>query len=194
MTKDILSEIFTRIRNAIYVKQDRVEVPSTRITRSLANILFQEGLLREVLTSSPSLIKQERKSSMFLRLKYFGVENTSVINNLHRVSRSSLRIYVNRKEVCKILDSSSLAILSTSQGLITDREARYRKLGGEFICLISLLMKVRSSVKKLCGRCRLIRRRNKVLVICSIAKHKQRQGLSFYLFVLIYGEFCFENS
>lgn len=183
MVKDILSEIFTRIRNAIYVKQVGVEVPSTRVTRSLANILFQEGLLREVLTSSSS-VKQRQKSFMFLRLKYYGTKNRSVINNLRRVSRSSLRIYVNYKEVHKILDSSSLVILSTSQGFITDREARYRKLGGEFICFISLFMKVRSSVKKLCGRCRLIRRRNKVLVICSIAKHKQRQGLFFFYFNL----------
>jgi small subunit ribosomal protein S8 len=179
MAKDTLSEMLTRIRNAIYVKQVGVEVPSTRVTRSLANILFQEGLLREVLISSS--VKQRKKSSMFLRLKYYGTENVSVINNLRRVSRSSLRIYVNHKEVRKILDSSSLAVLSTSQGLITDREARHRKLGGEFICLITLFMKVRSSVKKLCGSCRLIRRRNKVLVICSIAKHKQRQGLFFIL-------------
>jgi len=185
MAKDTLSEILTRIRNAIYVKQVGVEVPSTRVTRSLANILFQEGLLREVLTSSSS-VKQRRKSSMFLRLKYYGTENISVINSLRRVSRSSLRIYVNYKEVHRILDSSSLAILSTSQGLITDREACHRKLGGEFICLVSLFMKVRSSVKKLCGRCRLIRRRNKVLVICSIAKHKQRQGLFFYFILLLW--------
>jgi small subunit ribosomal protein S8 len=179
MTKDTLGEILTRIRNAIYVKQVGVEVPSTRVTRSLANILFQEGLLREVLVSSS--VKQRQKPSMFLRLKYYGTENISVINNLRRVSRSSLRIYVNHKEVRKILDSSSLAIFSTSQGFITDREACHRKLGGEFICFITLSMKVRSSVKKLCGRCRLIRRRNKVLVICSIAKHKQRQGLFFIL-------------
>lgn len=137
MVKDILSEIFTRIRNAIYVKQNEVEVPSTCITRSLANILFQEGLLSEVLI--PSSVKQGRKFFMFLRLKYYDVKNISVITNLYRVSCSSLRIYVNYKEVCKILNSSSLAILSTSQGFITDREARHCKLGGEFICLISLI-------------------------------------------------------
>jgi small subunit ribosomal protein S8 len=147
MAKDTLSEILTQIRNAIYVKQTEVEVPSTRITRSLANILFQEGLLREVLI--PSSVKQGRKSSMFLRLKYYGVENISVITNLHRVSRSSLRIYVNYKEVCKILNSSSLAILSTSQGLITDREARHRKLGGEFICIVSLIYESSFFCKKI---------------------------------------------
>jgi small subunit ribosomal protein S8 len=135
MTKDTLGEMLTRIRNAIYVKQNRVEVPRTRITRSLANIFLQEGLIREVLTSS---IKKERKSSIFLRLKYYDVENISVITNLYRVSRASLRVYVKHKEVRKILDSSGLAILSTSQGLITDREALHRQLGGEFICFVSL--------------------------------------------------------
>jgi len=183
MTKDTLSEILNQIRNAIYIKQDGVEVPRTRMTRSLANILLQEGLLREVLIS-PS-VKQDRKSSMFLRLKYYGAENMSVITNLHRVSRASLRIYINYKESRKLLDSSGLAILSTSKGLITDREALHYKLGGEFICFVSLFMKVRSSVKKLCSDCRLIRRRGKVLVICSNAKHKQRQGL-FVLRLNIY--------
>jgi small subunit ribosomal protein S11 len=92
------------------------------------------------------------------------------------------------KEINKALDNSGLAILSTSQGIITDREACRRKLGGEFICFISLFMKVRSSVKKLCSGCRLIRRRGKVLVICSIAKHKQRQGLFIF-----YGLFFMVN-
>jgi small subunit ribosomal protein S8 len=178
MAKDTIGEILTRIRNAIYVQQNEVEVPITYVTRSLANILLQEGLLRETLTSP--LTKQGRKPSIFLRLKYYGVENISVITTLQRVSRVSLRVYVNHKEIRKILNSSSLAILSTSQGFITDREALHRKLGGEFVCLVSLFMKVRSSVKKLCSGCRVIRRRGKVLVICSISKHKQRQG-SFFL-------------
>ena len=192
MAKDTIGEILTRIRNAISIKQSEVEVPITRITLSVATILFQEGLLREILT--PSSVKQGRKSSIFLRLKYYGVENVSVITNLHRVSRASLRVYVNHKGICKILDSSSLAILSTSRGFMTDREARHRKLGGEFVCLVSLFMKVRSSVKKLCNSCRVIRRRNKILVICSIAKHKQRQGLfCFFLDVYFYGKFCLEN-
>ena len=122
------------------------------------------------------------------------MKNISVIINLYRVSRTSLRIYVNYKGICKILDSSSLAILSTSRGFMTDREARYRKLGGEFVCFVSLFMKVRSSVKKLCNSCRVIRRRNKILVICSIVKHKQRQGLfCFFLDVYFYGKFCLEN-
>jgi small subunit ribosomal protein S8 len=136
MAKDTLSEMLTCIRNAIYVKQSEVEVPSTLMTRSLANILLQEGLIREILTS-PSLT-QGKKSSIFLRLKYYGTKNTSVIVNLHRVSRASLRIYVNHKEIRKVLASSSLAILSTSKGLMTDREARHRKLGGEFVCLVDL--------------------------------------------------------
>jgi small subunit ribosomal protein S8 len=155
--------------------------------------LLQEGLLREVLISSS--VKQGQKSSMFLRLKYYGEENTSVITNLNRVSRTSLRIYMSYKESRKILDNSGLAIFSTSRGIITDREAIHYKVGGELICFISLFMKVRSSVKKLCNDCRLIRRRGKVLVICSNAKHKQRQGLfMFKLMLVFYGKCCFENS
>jgi small subunit ribosomal protein S11 len=180
MTKDTLSEILTRIRNAIYVKQDIVKVPRTKITQALAKILLQEGLIKEILISSST--KQNQKSFIFLRLKYYGARNTSVITNLQRVSRPNLRVYSGQREVQKILGDSSLTILSTSQGLITDRDARYRKLGGELICFIYLVMKVRSSVKKMCGGCRLIRRHNKVLVICSNVKHKQRQGLNLSRF------------
>ena len=174
MTKDILSEILTKIRNAIYIKQDGIKVPKTRITQDLAYILIQEGLVKEILISLP--IRHEKRAFIFLRLKYYDPKNISVIISLQRVSRSNLRIYIGQGKVQKILGDSGLTILSTSQGLMTDREARYRKLGGEIICFIYLLMKVRSSVKKMCGRCRLIRRYNKVLVICSNVKHKQRQS------------------
>ena len=184
MTKDIFSEILTRLRNATYINQQEVEVPKTRITQALASILFQEGLIMGILISS--FFTQERKSFMFLRLKYHGTKNVSIIIRLQRMSCSGLRIYISYKEIPKILGDSGLIVLSTSHGLITDRESRRRNLGGELICFMCLFMKVRSSVKKMCGKCRLVRRRNKVLVICDKVKHKQRQRLHlFKIFFMI---------
>jgi small subunit ribosomal protein S8 len=194
MAKDILSDILTRIRNAVRSKKIEVEVPKTRITSSLANILLQEGLIKEVLVAFST--KQEKQSSLFLRLKYYGTQNVSVISDLTRISRFSLRIYVNHKEIPNVFGNSGLVILSTSQGLIRGHEARNRNLGGELLCSIVLFafMKVRSSVKKICTACRLIRRFGKVIVICKNAKHKQRQGLKFFCFnVFYYVEFYFEN-
>jgi small subunit ribosomal protein S8 len=134
MTKDIVSDILTRIRNSVRAEKLEVEVPITHITRSLANILLQEGLIKEVLIA-PSTT-QEKQSSLFLRLKYY--QNISVITNLKRISRPSLRIYASYKKIPRIFGNSGLVILSTSQGLITGSEARNRKLGGELVCSIIL--------------------------------------------------------
>jgi small subunit ribosomal protein S8 len=136
MVKDILNAFLTPIRNAIHVKKVEVEVPNTRITYALANILLQEGLIREILM--PSSSEERKKLSIVLRLKYSGRLKNSVLTNLKRISRPSLRIYIGYKEIPKISNNVGLVIISTSQGIITDREARYRKLGGEPICFIYL--------------------------------------------------------
>ena len=174
MVKDSFRDILTRIRNAVIIKSPGVEIPKTRLTQNLAKILLQEGLVEE--------ISETNTIFLFLRLKYQGETQTPVITNLKLISRPGLRVYTNYKEIPQVLGGLGLIILSTSQGVITDRKARTCKLGGEILCSIwlflnFLFMKVRSSVKKICEKCRLIRRRGKVLVICKNPKHKQRQGL-----------------
>jgi small subunit ribosomal protein S8 len=136
MAKDVLGDMLTRIRNAVYVKLDEVEVPKNRLTQSLADILLQEGLVQRVLTSRSS--KHQKKSSMFIRLKYYGTPSVSVITDLRRISRPGLRIYTSHKEIPK--GDWGLIILSTSRGLVTDHKARHYKLGGEIICSISLFV------------------------------------------------------
>jgi len=136
MTKDILSEMITSIRNAVRVKRPGVKIPNTRLTQSLAKILVQEGLVEEVLESFFYNKKQKKKKFLFLRLKYFGLEQRSVITNLQRVSRPGLRIYTNHKEIPEIFGGLGLIILSTPKGLITDRYASSQKLGGEICCSI----------------------------------------------------------
>jgi small subunit ribosomal protein S8 len=137
MIKDILRETLTSIRNAILIKKSRVEIPATRMTKALSRILYEEGLIEKILRSHPS--QKKKKSQLFLSLKYWGNKRSSVITNLQVVSRPGLRFYTNYKEIPRVFGGMGLIILSTSQGLITDREARIRKLGGEVLCSIWLL-------------------------------------------------------
>ena len=138
MTKDFFRETLTSIRNALIVKRSGVEIKKTLMTEALSKILHEEGLIEKVFESYPSPKKKRKNSQLFLSLKYQGSERTSVITNLQIVSRSGLRFYTNYKEIPSIFGGLGLVILSTSQGLITDRKARTKKLGGEVICFIWL--------------------------------------------------------
>jgi small subunit ribosomal protein S8 len=132
MVQDTLSDIFTRIRNAVYIKSPIVEVPKTQITLSLRKIFYSEGFIDEVSESISSTMSE--KKILTLQLKYKGIQRLPVLVKLQRVSRPSLRIYVGYKEIPKILVNPELIILSTSKGLITHNEALVQKVGGEIIC------------------------------------------------------------
>lgn len=125
MTNDTISDMLTRIRNAIRVKSPTVVIPQTRATEAIASILVREGFLEEVTKANRSLE---------LRLKYRGTERQPVLTNLKRISRPGLRVYANHKEIPQILGGLGVVILSTPQGLVTDREARARRIGGELVC------------------------------------------------------------
>jgi small subunit ribosomal protein S8 len=136
MTKSVLNEIITRIRNALISKSPGVEIPKTQMTRNLAKILLKEGFIEEISEPIPDfkLIRGKLQSPfLFIRLKYHGVQRISVITGLKLVSRSSLRVYIGRKGTPKVIGGLGLLVFSTSQGLITDREARRQNLGGEFL-------------------------------------------------------------
>jgi small subunit ribosomal protein S8 len=138
MTNDTLSEIITHVRNAVRNKSLGVKIAKTRTTSALAKILLQEGFIDEVVDSytGSSHIETRSKTSLFLRLKYYGQRHTPIITNIQRVSRVSLRIYSSFDEIPQVLGGIGVIILSTSQGLITDREAIQRGLGGELLCSI----------------------------------------------------------
>ncbi len=127
MTNDTISDRLTRIRNAIRVKTPTVAVPKTRATAAIASILVREGFVETV---------ESTTDSRELRLKYRGTDRIPVLTNLKRISRPGLRVYANHKEIPQILGGLGLVILSTPQGLVTDREARARRLGGELVCSI----------------------------------------------------------
>lgn len=136
MVNDTISDMLTRIRNANLVKSQTVSIPFTKISQQICTILEKEGLIESFQSYLPTVSEGEERENLILRLKYKGREKKPCITNLRRISKPGLRIYTNHKDIPKILGGMGIIILSTSQGLMTDREARVRGIGGEILCSI----------------------------------------------------------
>jgi small subunit ribosomal protein S8 len=131
MTTDTIADMLTRIRNANLAKHQIVQIPSTKVTRNIAQVLFAEGLI-----DSFEELKNGLKSSLLLSLKYIGKERKPGIEKIQRVSKPGLRVYSSAKKMPRILGGFGTAIVSTSQGLMTDQQARKQGIGGELLCYI----------------------------------------------------------
>ena len=131
MTTDTIADMLTRIRNANLAKHQIVQIPSTKITRNIAQVLFVEGLI-----DSFEELKNGLNSSLLLSLKYVGKERRPIIEKIQRVSKPGLRVYSGAKKMPRILGGFGTAIVSTSRGLMTDQQARKEGVGGELICYI----------------------------------------------------------
>jgi small subunit ribosomal protein S8 len=131
MTTDIIADMLTRIRNANLAKHQIVQIPSTKITRSIAKVLLDENLI-----DSFEELKNGLKSSILLSLKYVGKDRKPSITTIKRVSKPGLRVYSGYKKMPKVLGGFGVAIISTSNGLMTDQQARQAKIGGELLCYI----------------------------------------------------------
>ena len=127
---DPIADLLTRIRNANAVKHEVVEVPSSNIKKALTDILLQEGYIKEVEEYNDGVVPMLRIS-----LKY-GAGKERVITGLKRISKPGLRVYCKKDEIPKVLNGLGIAIISTSTGLLVDREARKTGLGGEVICYV----------------------------------------------------------
>ncbi len=127
---DPIADMLTRIRNAIMAKHLEVEVPASKMKLAIARILKDEGFIEQY-----KLIKDGKQGIIKIVLKYDENKN-SVISSLKRVSKPGRRIYVNKKQLPRVLNGLGIAILSTSKGVITDKEARKLGVGGEWICSI----------------------------------------------------------
>lgn len=132
MITDPISDMLTRMRNAIGARHSKVDVPASRLKIEVARILKEEGYITNysIKTSEGS---HARTLRIFLR---YGPKGESVISQLKRVSRPSLRVYVGSTEVPKVLGGLGVNILSTSQGVMTGKNARKAKVGGELLCSI----------------------------------------------------------
>ena len=131
MVNDTISDMLTRLRNANLAKHQIVEVPSTKMTRNIASILLEEGFIQ-----SFEEVGERFNTQLLLSLKYKGKNRQPVITALRRVSKPGLRVYANRKELPRVLGGLGIAVMSTSQGVMTDSKARHQGLGGEVLCYI----------------------------------------------------------
>ena len=127
---DPIADFLTRIRNANMPKHESLEVPASKIKRDIAEILKNEGFVRDV-----EYIDDDKQGIIRVFLKY-GKGNERVISGIRRISKPGLRSYVKADAVPKVLNGLGIAILSTSEGVITDKEARAKKIGGEVIAYI----------------------------------------------------------
>ena len=128
---DTISDMLTRIRNACAVRHPTVKIPSTRMTRSISQVLQQEGFILGFEEAGEGITK-----NLVLALKYKGRTRQPIIQTIRRVSKPGLRVYSNRKDLPRVLGGIGVAIISTSKGIMTDREARKQGVGGEVLCYI----------------------------------------------------------
>ena len=127
---DPIADFLTRIRNANTVYMEKVEIPASKTKKNLASILKEEGYIKDV-----EYIEDGKQGFLRLYLKY-GSNREKVITGLKRISRPGLRVYAQKDEVPKVLGGLGIAVISTSQGLMTDKEARKAGIGGEVMCYI----------------------------------------------------------
>lgn len=132
MMTDPIADMLTRIRNANHARHEHVDIPASRVKEAIARILKEEGFIRDY-----ERIEDGKQGILRVHLKYApGREKTRVITGLKRVSRPGLRVYARKDKIPKVLGGLGVAIVSTSQGILTDREARRRGVGGEVLCYI----------------------------------------------------------
>ena len=131
MVNDTIADMFTRIRNANLAKHQIVQIPLTNVTRNIAKVLLDEGLI-----NSFEELKNGTRRSLLLSLKYSGKTRTPSIQKIQRVSKPGLRVYSGAKKMPRVLGGFGTAIISTSKGLMTDKEARQQQVGGEILCYI----------------------------------------------------------
>ena len=128
---DTISDMLTRIRNANSAKNQVTAIPATKMTQSIAQVLRQEGYISDFEEIGEGIDRR-----LMLSLKYKGKSRQPIITMLKRVSRPGLRVYSNYKDLPKVLGGIGIAIVSTSKGIMTDREARRQGVGGEILCFV----------------------------------------------------------
>jgi small subunit ribosomal protein S8 len=131
MITDPIADYLTRIRNAFSARKDMVEIPSSKMKKAITEILYNKGYILDYKFEDglPGNIK--------IALKYHPVSKQSAISTITRISKPGLRKYVSAEEMPRVKNGLGIAIVSTSKGLMTDKEARAKHVGGEVICYVS---------------------------------------------------------
>ncbi len=132
MVTDQIADYLTRVRNAIGAKHRVVEVPSSNLKKEITKILYNKGYIL-----SYKFVDEGVQKTIKIALKYHPETKASAITSLIRISKPGLRKYTNSKELPRVLNGLGIAIISTSHGVITDKEARKINVGGEVLCYVS---------------------------------------------------------
>lgn len=132
MVTDPIADFLTRIRNAVMAKHRIVEIPASKMKKEMTKILFDKGYILNY-----KFEEDQFPQTIKIALKYHPVTKTSAITKLQRVSSPGLRRYAGAEKLPRVMNGLGIAIISTSKGLMTDKEARALKIGGEVICYVS---------------------------------------------------------
>ena len=130
-TNDPIADMLTRIRNANTAKHDTVDIPSSKMKLAIADILVDKGYVKKY-----DLVENGNFKDIRITLKYADDKNTRVISGLKRISKPGLRVYARREKLPRVLGGLGIAILSTNEGVITDKKARELNVGGEVLAFI----------------------------------------------------------
>lgn len=128
---DPIADMLTRIRNANTAKHDVVDVPASKMKIAIADILVNEGYIAKY-----DFVEEGSYKTIRITLKYGADKNEKIISGLKRISKPGLRVYVNKEELPRVLGGLGIAILSTNQGVITDKQARKLQVGGEVLAFV----------------------------------------------------------
>ena len=128
---DPIADMLTRIRNANIAKHDTVDIPASKMKTAIANILLDEGYI-----SKYEIVEDGNFKTIRITLKYGETKNEKIITGLKRISKPGLRVYCKKDEVPRVLNGLGIAVISTSKGIVVDREARKLGLGGEVVCYV----------------------------------------------------------
>ena len=128
---DPIADILTRIRNANPAKHDTVDIPSSKMKLAIAQILFDEGYIRKF-----DIIEDGSFKTIRITLKYGADKNEKIITGLKRISKPGLRVYAGKEDMPKVLGGLGVAIVSTNQGVVTDKKARELQVGGEVLAFV----------------------------------------------------------
>ena len=130
-TNDPIADMLTRIRNANTAKHDTVDIPASKMKLAIAEILFNEGYIKKY-----EVVEDGNFKSIRVTLKYGKDKNEKIITGLKRISKPGLRVYAGKDELPRVLGGLGIAILSTNQGIVTDKEARKLQVGGEVLAFV----------------------------------------------------------
>ena len=131
MTMDPIADMLTRIRNANTAKHDTVDVPASKMKLAIAGILLDEGYIRKY-----DIVEDGNFKTIRITLKYGADKNDRIITGIKRISKPGLRVYASKDELPRVLGGLGVAIISTNQGVITDKKARELNVGGEVLAFV----------------------------------------------------------